>query len=141
MDEIAKGVHFQLVDILVNYRKEKCFDVDAESLVETLTHILIELSDRRTEAEQLAGELHNRNLDYEIAAKLIVEFEARGGTDAANGVRLLRSHLNENGYVGGWNKERQLIAENLALKCERDGRSGQAKGIKRLADAIAGGGE
>jgi hypothetical protein len=57
VEDVAKGIHFVLVDILVNYRKGRGLDVDAPSLTEELNNILAKLATlERENAELKAGE-------------------------------------------------------------------------------------
>ena len=57
VEEVAKGIHFELVDILVNYRKERGFGADAPSLTEELNNILVKLATLERENVD-AGLLH-----------------------------------------------------------------------------------
>jgi len=53
VEEVAKGIHFELVDILVNYRKERGFGADAPSLTEELNNILVKLATLERENAEL----------------------------------------------------------------------------------------
>jgi len=57
VEEVAKGIHFELVDILVNYRKERGFGADAPSLTEELNNILVKLATLERENAELKEKL------------------------------------------------------------------------------------
>lgn len=57
----------------------------------------------------------------EVAEKLIAEYEEQKLFDHADGVRVARNQLNDNGYDEGINTERTHIFATLILKAEKNG--------------------
>ena len=55
-----------------------------------------------------------------VALELIESFEKHGEEEKALGVRLLRVHLNPNGFDEGWNSGRQWIFDELFGHEKRD---------------------
>jgi hypothetical protein len=72
----------------------------------------------------------------QIADNLICQLEAYGATSEADGVRVVRNHLNPDGFDEGVNEERERIFVALISQELINHRYAQAEGMRRFRERL-----